>query len=56
MLLPNPSIYALVQQKTWRSEDAGSNSNLVPVLQRQVGADLELQTSSDNRVPPLVGK
>lgn len=42
--------------KTWSREDAGNNNNLVPVLWREVGADLELQTSSDNCVPPLVGK
>lgn len=42
--------------KTWMSEDAGSSNNLVPVLQREVGADLELQTSSDNCVPPPSGK
>lgn len=55
MLLLNPYLCS-GSAKTWRSEDAGSNNNLVPALQREVGADLELQTSSDNRVPPLVGK
>lgn len=59
MLLQSPSTYALVHPNhrgVRMLGNMGGHGNLLPVLWREEGADLEWQTFSGNVVPLLVGK